>query len=316
MPASWTALWTSVALSRTDEVRLLLADGVEVSVKNNDGWTAMHYAALWGTEAMVDLLLDCGAEPAPASFRKHLPAEDRERQWKALPKEGPGGRDSIMRRVKKGGEAEVAMALGPAKEGPRDGWREGEVGRLEAWAALDKTGRDYANKRIPNVHDGVPRATTSVQVLPPPASWRADITDRDQTWRMLTAEQREYILDPDNSKARAESKRYGATPGGFMTAAGTASPALAGARAALEGREEMVRLLLESGAEASAKDTDGRTPEHVATARWHFRVASTLRAEETRRALAFAMGQHARLGAGSWVRELDAGVVQMVLDLV
>jgi ankyrin repeat protein len=62
MPASWTALWTSVALSRTDEVRLLLADGVEVSVKNNDGWTAMHYAALWGTEAMVDLLLECGAE--------------------------------------------------------------------------------------------------------------------------------------------------------------------------------------------------------------------------------------------------------------
>jgi len=66
----------------------------------------------------------------------------------------------------------------------------------------------------------------------------------------------------------------------------------------------------------SATDDDGRTPEHVATARWHFRVASTLRAEETRRALAFTMGQHARLGAGSWVRALDAGVVQMVLELV
>jgi hypothetical protein len=78
----------------------------------------------------------------------------------------------------------------------------------------------------------------------------------------------------------------------------------------------MVRLLLEYGADMSATDDDERTPEQVATVCWHFRVASTLRAEETRRALAFAMGQHARLGAGSWVRALDAEVGKMVLDLV
>ena len=31
---------------------------------------------------------------------------------------------------------------------------------------------------------------------------------------------------------------------------------------------------------------------------------------------AFAMGQHGRLGAGSWVQKLDSGVVRLVLDEV
>jgi len=32
--------------------------------------------------------------------------------------------------------------------------------------------------------------------------------------------------------------------------------------------------------------------------------------------VAFAMGHHERLGEGTWVEELDAGVVRMVLDEV
>ena len=32
--------------------------------------------------------------------------------------------------------------------------------------------------------------------------------------------------------------------------------------------------------------------------------------------VAFAMVQHERLGEGSWVQELDAGVVRMVLERV
>ena len=37
---------------------------------------------------------------------------------------------------------------------------------------------------------------------------------------------------------------------------------------------------------------------------------------DTQRAMAFAMGQHPRLGAGSKVLELEVGVVQMILDVV
>ena len=43
-----------------------------------------------------------------------------------------------------------------------------------------------------------------------------------------------------------------------------------------------------------------------------------LKAEAQRRARceAFAMGQQERLGVGSWVQELEPGVVHMVLDHV
>ena len=38
--------------------------------------------------------------------------------------------------------------------------------------------------------------------------------------------------------------------------------------------------------------------------------------QETERAMAFAMGQHPRLGPGSQVLELEVGVVRMILDRV
>ena len=37
---------------------------------------------------------------------------------------------------------------------------------------------------------------------------------------------------------------------------------------------------------------------------------------ETQRGVAFAMGHHPRLGVGSWVLELEAGVVRMILNRV
>lgn len=78
------------------------------------------------------------------------------------------------------------------------------------------------------------------------------------------------------------------------------------------GWEVIAELLLEAGADLSAKDLSGRTPQDIAQPR----IAGMIKAEASRRAVAFAMGQHARLGAGSRVWELDEGVVQMVLALV
>ncbi|KAJ1474297.1 hypothetical protein T484DRAFT_1832942 [Baffinella frigidus] len=89
------------------------------------------------------------------------------------------------------------------------------------------------------------------------------------------------------------------------------------------GSEEMTRLLLDHGADVSAEDKYGRTAEDLANANLHSRVVAMLRAETARReavrraqCVAFAMGQHERLGAGSRVRGLEPGVVRMVLEQV
>ncbi|KAJ1467016.1 ankyrin repeat-containing domain protein [Baffinella frigidus] len=89
--------------------------------------------------------------------------------------------------------------------------------------------------------------------------------------------------------------------------------------AAHRGHETVVRLLLDKGADEQSKTkVRGKTPEDAATAQGHLKVAGMLNAEGVRRAqcMAFAMGQHARLGAGTRVEELDAGVARMVLEQV
>jgi hypothetical protein len=44
-------------------MELLLADGAAVNVKDNRGWTPLHYAAFWGHDDLVELLLFYGADP-------------------------------------------------------------------------------------------------------------------------------------------------------------------------------------------------------------------------------------------------------------
>jgi ankyrin repeat protein len=89
--------------------------------------------------------------------------------------------------------------------------------------------------------------------------------------------------------------------------------------AALRNHKAVARLLLRKGADLHAKTNDGRTPEEVSRSigmlsypgkkPW---FAAMLKAEAERRAKceAFAMGQLERLGEGSRVRGLEAGVVQ------
>jgi hypothetical protein len=90
--------------------------------------------------------------------------------------------------------------------------------------------------------------------------------------------------------------------------------------AAFKGREAVVRLLIEHGADASAEDRFGWTPEALANSESYHYIASMIPVEAECKAkakcVAFAMGQHARQGAGSWVRGLEVGVVQMVLERV
>jgi hypothetical protein len=88
--------------------------------------------------------------------------------------------------------------------------------------------------------------------------------------------------------------------------------------AARRGLRVMVRLLIHKGADIES-DTNvfGRNAEEIATANGNVEVAVILRAEAERlrvRRVAFAMGLHDRLGAGSIVRALDPEVVRLVLQ--
>ena len=94
--------------------------------------------------------------------------------------------------------------------------------------------------------------------------------------------------------------------------------------AVCHGHRSVVQHLLDKGADVSATTNTGMTPEDLlATNRLQIpanrlQIAAMLKAALLRRAQceAFAMGQQERLGAESWVRGLDVGVVRMVLEQV
>jgi len=103
--------------------------------------------------------------------------------------------------------------------------------------------------------------------------------------------------------------------GADVSAGGEAgTPLHASAEGGSEGNIDVAWLLLTVGADVTAKNKEGKTPEEVASAQSHLRVARMLNAAAVRRAEAFAMGHHERLGAGSRVKNLEPEVVRMVLE--
>jgi hypothetical protein len=85
---------------------------------------------------------------------------------------------------------------------------------------------------------------------------------------------------------------------------------------------EMVLLLIDKGADMLSETNDGETPQDIATRFERDEIAEILamaaRKEAVRRAQceAFAMAKQERLGAESWIHELEDGVVKMVLEYV
>ena len=103
--------------------------------------------------------------------------------------------------------------------------------------------------------------------------------------------------------------------------------------AALRKKPDVVQVLIEHRADASAKDNGGGTPGDWVTLdstqysapHAHVQAVSALsmltaekmrRKNATLKSVAFAMGHYARLGAGSLVAWLEPEVVRMVLELV
>ncbi|KAJ1482635.1 ankyrin repeat-containing domain protein [Baffinella frigidus] len=86
--------------------------------------------------------------------------------------------------------------------------------------------------------------------------------------------------------------------------------------AAYAGHGRVVRVLLGAGAHVTAMDAGGRTPLFMArlgSEAHHVEAAEILTAAEQLRSVAFAMGHHERLGAGSLVLRLEPEVVRLIL---
>jgi ankyrin repeat protein len=68
-------LHSAVAGRHGEVAALLLARGAPPDARQAGGWTALHSAAKHGDEALVELLLSHGADPAPASDEGLRPAD-------------------------------------------------------------------------------------------------------------------------------------------------------------------------------------------------------------------------------------------------
>ena len=71
----WAALHYSAWYGHSDAVRVLLAAGADVNVRNGAQATPLHFAAGAGRVAVVRALLQAGADRTLRSHEKQTPAE-------------------------------------------------------------------------------------------------------------------------------------------------------------------------------------------------------------------------------------------------
>ena len=225
----------------------------------------------------------------------------------------------------------------------RDGWAP-EVSRLLAEEEVNIEERGGPNHSSPLIEAALRGCTASVRAL---LEHGADASAKDDTgWAPLHHSAQRGILSSlllllEKGAEVSAKTDDGSTPLHFAADRGHESVVLIllehGAEvsskldagftplhcAAAGGHDTVVRVLVYKGADLQSKSNDGRTAEDMATAYSHPLVAAMLNGEAMRREAArrarceaFAMGHQERLGAGSWVRWLDAGVVRMVLEQV
>lgn len=66
-------MWAATDTHSSDDVRLLLAHGANVNLRQPDGWTALMAAAEFGTPEIVRMLLDRGADPTAKNAQGDTP---------------------------------------------------------------------------------------------------------------------------------------------------------------------------------------------------------------------------------------------------
>jgi ankyrin repeat protein len=236
-PVLFPALWTAARDGRADEVRLLLAQEIDIEQRGGPRHTSpLHEAALQARELIVRVLLEHGADASTQDNTGETPLH-----------------------------------------------RVAHVGLVAIMLLLLENGAEVSVKN--------PSGLTALHA--------AAFGGHEALVFMLLEHGAEVTSKTDTQKL---------TPLHL---------------AALEGHETVARVLLHKGADLQSKTNDGRSAEDIATQCSHPQVAAMLKAEAERREAArrarceaFAMGHQERLGAGSRVRWLDAGVVRIVLEHV
>ena len=262
--------WVQVLLHKA-WIRRFYKRGASVNAKDNDGWTALHWAALGGHEAVVKLLLEKGAELESKNKNGWTPLlraarDGHEAVVKLLLEKGAeleskdtDGRTALHWAALGGHEAVVKLLLEKGAElesKDTDGWtpllQAAAYGREAVVRLLLEKGAELESKntngRTPLLRAAAYGHEAVVKLL---LEKGAELESKDTDgWTPLlqaAAYGREAVVKLLLEKgAELESKNTnGWTP--LSWAAGA-------------GREAVVRLLLEKGAELESKNTDGWTP--------------------------------------------------------
>ena len=68
-------LQEAVAQENTEMIDLLLKNGANIAVQDNEGWTPLHAVCQYGFADIVKLLLERGADPSVPNFDNDLPID-------------------------------------------------------------------------------------------------------------------------------------------------------------------------------------------------------------------------------------------------
>ncbi|KAL8424235.1 hypothetical protein RB596_004181 [Gaeumannomyces avenae] len=238
-----TLLYRAVAGGRDDIVRTLLRRDLDV-VAEEDDWPSLHLASWYGQEAVVQLLLDQGVNPAA----------ERENGWTALHVAAARGQRGV---------AQVLLSRqADAKAKSTNGWtppglavRYGQAAVLEllldadadADAVADEEGWFPLHIAAEHGHEAV----AALLLRRRPGADIPNMTNGQRPLHRAAANGHEDVarLLIDRNASTGARDRCSQTPLHL---------------AAANGRETTVRLLLERGADAAARGNDNRTPLDLA----------------------------------------------------
>lgn len=233
-----TALMLAVERDDTTGQRLLLEAGADVDARDQSGDTALNWAAYYGYEASVRVLLEAGADPALTGHGNALEIALRR------------GHEAIL--------TPLARRLGGLREVPPDERLvvEAVVGQdtLRLAGALAAGGPPDARDALgrPVLHLAAARGSATVVAMLLAAGADVDAADGIGFTPLMSASREARTqIGLDLLAAGADLKHRARTNGMALTPLHTA---------AIGGDRTLVEALLHAGADIDARDVMGNTP--------------------------------------------------------